>query len=235
MKLRADSPEINNRHYQKFIGALLYIAVNTRPDIAAPISILSQYIKAPKKVDWIELKRVGRYLKHTMDYELKLSNSNKSNMTLVGFADANWAEDHEDRKSNSGYIFRLNGGAVSWACRKQACIALSSTEAEIVALAETCREAAWIRRLLKDFNELQKTPTIIYEDNQSCINRLKNGSCTTRTKHMDTKYFYTKDLKSSGEVDIVYCPSERNEADMLTKPIGAIKLKGLCKKIGLGP
>ncbi|KMQ88191.1 hypothetical protein RF55_12357 [Lasius niger] len=88
-KLKTNSPEIDNHYYQKLIGTLLYIAVNTRPDIAAPVAILSQFIKAPRKINWIELKRIGRYLKHTIDYELRLNNNDKKNTMLVGFADAN--------------------------------------------------------------------------------------------------------------------------------------------------
>ncbi|XP_071629532.1 uncharacterized protein [Temnothorax longispinosus] len=232
-KLRQDSPIINSDSYRKMIGALLYVAVNTRPDIAAPIAILGQHVEAPKRVDWVEVKRVARYLKETIDYELRLSGNDGRKSTLEGYADANWAEDRENRKSNSGYVFKLNGGAVSWACRKQGCVALSSTEAELVALAEICQETVWLRKLLESFGKTQKNPTTIYEDNQSCINRLKTGGFTNRTKHIDTKYFYARELETAGEITIKYCPTESNEADMLTKAIGAINMKKLCENVGL--
>ncbi|XP_055604760.1 uncharacterized protein LOC129752991 [Uranotaenia lowii] len=121
----------NNRQYQKVVGQLLYIAVNSRPDIAAAISILSRKVSCPTERDWTELKRMVRYLKGTADLELRLSSSDDSS-GLVGYADADWAECVSDRKSNSGYVFQYCGGTISWACRKQTCVSLSTAEAEFV-------------------------------------------------------------------------------------------------------
>lgn len=232
-KTRGDSPTIENDAYRKLIGSLLYVAVNIRPDISASVAILSRHIAAPTKVDWNETKRVARYLKSTVEYELKLSSTNHVECELKGFADANWAEDRKDRKSNTGYVFKLFGRTISWACRKQRCVALSSTEAEFVALAETCQQAVWIRRMLESLGKHQKGPTTIYEDNQSCLNQLKIGGYSNRTKHIDTKYHYVKDLKEAEMVKFEYCSTEVNEADLFTKPIGATRMKMLCERIGL--
>lgn len=142
----------NNNEYQRLIGCLLYIAVNTRPDIAANVSILAQRVSSPRNCDWNELKRVVRYLKGTADLKLVLGSNEHKDDPVFGYADANWAEDKADRKSNSGYIFIVHGAAVSWACRKQSCVALSTTEAEFIALSEACQEARWLRRLLVGMN-----------------------------------------------------------------------------------
>lgn len=97
--------------YQKLIGELLYVAVHSRPDIAATVSILSQRIKCANDLDWTEAKRTVRYLKGTIEWKLKLGDDTKEDEeSLIGYADANWAQDNANRKSNSGFIFMLNGG-----------------------------------------------------------------------------------------------------------------------------
>jgi len=128
-------------------------------------------MNCPIELDWLEAKRIVRYLKGTKDLNLRLGSTKKEEKNiLVGYSDANWAQDVEDRKSNSGYLFKFNGGTISWVCRKQSCVALSSTEAEYIALAEACQEAVWLRNLLEDFNEKQEQPTIIFEDNKAALN-----------------------------------------------------------------
>lgn len=231
--MRAKSPKISNKEFQSLIGALLYVSVNSRPDISAPVSILSQHIKNTREVDWKETQRICKYLKNTADFELKLSFTTPSKPELVGYADASWAEAQEDRKSNSGYLFKLFGGTVSWSSKRQDCTSISSTEAEIVALSETCREALWIRRILTFCDEVQTKATVIFEDNQSCINFHRAGGVSNRTKHIDTRYCFAKDLIAKMIVRIVFCASEHNSADMLTKPIGTIRLRTLRMGIGL--
>ena len=233
VKIRDDkSPMPDNGMYQQLIGALLYLAVNTRPDIAASVAILSQHNKEPTTVDWNEVKRVARYLKGTKHYELCLGQQDMPK-GLIGFADADWAENRTDRKSNSGYLFQYYGASISWSCRKQACVALSSTEAEYIALAEASQEAIWIRRLIEDFEQKKLEKTIIYEDNQSCLKLICNNKYSNRTKHIDTKFHYVKDLRVTGAVDYQYCPTEEMLADMLTKALGKIKLKSMAERSGL--
>ncbi|XP_074099287.1 uncharacterized protein LOC141527617 [Cotesia typhae] len=192
--MRETTPKISNTSYQKQIGSLLYLSVNSRPDISAPISILSQHIKDTRQQDWNELQRVLRYLKATSKYELRLSQSTTTCGELFGYADANWAESRQDRKSNSGYLFKVLGGTVSWSCKRQDCVSVSSTEAEIVALAETCRETTWLRKILEFFKQVQVSPTTIYEDNQSCINSHRSAGFSNRTKHIDTRHYLAREI-----------------------------------------
>lgn len=230
-KIEEDSDLLpNNLEYQKVVGQLLYIAVNSRPDIAAAISILSRKVSCPTQRDWDELKRTVRYLKGTADMKLRLSSSGDSS-GLVGFADADWAECRTDRKSNSGYVFQYCGGTISWACRKQTCVSLSTAEAEFVALSEASQEAVWLQRLLEDLGE--KTNILLYEDNQSCLKMLDAEKFSNRTKHISTKFHYAKDLKTKGVVQYEYCPSETMAADLLTKPIARLRLGVLRQQCGL--
>jgi hypothetical protein len=231
-----EQPEqmIDNKKYQQLIGSLLYISVNSRPDITASVSILSQKICKPTLEDWRELKRIVRYLKGTSDFKLKMSNLKKKQNLICGWADANWAEERNDRKSNSGFVFQIYGGVVSWMCRKQACVALSSTEAEFIALSEACQEAVWIRRLVIDLKEDCKVPTIIFEDNQSCLKLIEEEKLSKRSKHIDTKAYFVKDYIDKKIVHCEYCPTEKMLTDLLTKPLPASKLRTLRNLCGIG-
>lgn len=148
---RAGSPPMpNNKDYHCLVGALLYVAVNTRPDISASVFILSRRVSEPTEADWSELKRVVRYLVSTMNYKLNLSCNGVNPFKLIGYSDADWSSDTTDRKSNTGYVFQIGGATICWASRKQTGVALSSMEAEYVALSEACRELLWLRKLLED-------------------------------------------------------------------------------------
>lgn len=179
------------------------------------------------------MKRVVRYLKGTAHYKLKLSDITSNNPILVGWADANWAEDHVNRKSNSGYVFKVHGGVVSWSCRKQTCVALSTTEAEFISLSEACQEAVWMRRLLEDLNQEITGPVTIFEDNQSVLKLIEEEKLSKRTKHIDTKVCFVKDHVEKGTVNCQYCPTDQMIADMLTKPLAKPKLEELRKLCGI--
>uniref|UniRef100_A0AAG5DV13 Retrovirus-related Pol polyprotein from transposon TNT 1-94 n=1 Tax=Anopheles atroparvus TaxID=41427 RepID=A0AAG5DV13_ANOAO len=221
----------DNGAYQKLIGKLLFVAVNSRPDISASISILSRKLQNPTQRDWNELKRVVRYLKGSIDLKLRISRCNDDS-GLVGYADADWAENQNDRKSNSGFLFKFCGGTIAWVCRKQTCVSLSTTESEYIALSEASQEAIWLKRLLRDLGE--DVSIIISEDNQSCLKLLESDKFSNRTKHIDTKYNFVKDLCRKGTIKFVYCPSELMIADLLTKPVKRVRIEQLRKQAGLG-
>lgn len=222
---------LDNSDYQKLIGCLLYISVNTRPDIAASVSILAQCVSGPSSNDWNQLKRVARYLKATSKMKLTLGRVDAAIGELVGYADANWAEDRSSRKSNSGYAFFYNNGLIDWSCRKQNCVSLSSTEAEFVSLSDACQEAAWLQRLLLDFHQRVNLPITIFEDNQSCLKIAKDERFSNRTKHIDTKYHFVKDYIQRKLVKCEYCPTDEMIADLFTKPLAKPKhdkFRSLC-------
>ncbi|KXJ70289.1 hypothetical protein RP20_CCG024175 [Aedes albopictus] len=130
-------------------------------------------------------------------------------------------------------MFRLGDGTISWTARKQTCVALSSTEAEYISLSECCQDLQWILKLMRDFGEDVKQPVKINEDNQSCIKLLKQDGGTKRSKHVDTRYHFVRDMAEQKRINVVYCPSSDMLADALTKPLARIKLEELREKIGL--
>lgn len=208
-----------NHEYRRLIGMLLYLTTHSHPDVAASVSILSQKVSKPRIVDLNEVKRLIRYLKTTAHVKLKLSNKSHE-QNLYAFSDANWAECLHTRKSNSGYACFINGVMVSWCCRKQNLITLSSTEAEYVALFETSKEIIWLNNLVKFFC-VQNNPILIFTDSQSCLKMISNEKFSNRTKHIDIKYHHVKNCVS------------KNFADLFTKPLGPTKIKHLCDLAGL--
>lgn len=222
----------SNDEYRKLIGMLLYLTTHTRPDIAASVSILSKRVEKPRENDLVEVKRVIRYLKGTRNLVLQL-NGNKLEEDLHAYSDANWAEDREDRKSNSGYYCSANGGTISWCSRKQDTIALSSAEAEYIALTETCKEVTWIVEIAREFDLKMPEKVTVFTDSQSCISMIDNQKFSNRTKHIATKYHYIREQVTNGKIKLEYVPSQENTADLMTKPLGSTKTEALRRLAGL--
>lgn len=222
----------SNEEYRKIIGMLLYLATHTRPDIAASVSILSKKVEQPRDNDLNEVKRVVRYLKGTRDLKLKLNGACEGG-ELHAYSDSDWAEDKSDRKSNSGYFTTMNGGTISWCSRKQNVTALSSCEAEYVALTETCKEVVWLVEIARSFDAEINEPITIFTDSQSCMAMIKNEKFSGRTKHMETKYHYIREQVMIGRIKLEYVPTDVNIADLMTKPLGGVKTEALRKLAGL--
>ena len=198
----------NQSEYQSAVGSLMYLAVCTRPDIAYAVNILARFNSKPTKEHWTALKRVLRYLKGTT-----LLYQQKGSDDCIGYSDA----DLSDRKSNSGYIFMLNGGPISWSSRKQKCVALSTAEADYIVLSGAAQECIWLRRLAADLGSSPQAPTLIYEDNQSSIAMTKNPQFHGRAKHIDIRYHFAREQVALGTIKLEYCPTEDMTADMLTR------------------
>ena len=213
------SDPIHKQKYQALIGSLTYAVTATRPDLAEALGTVNQFSSNPSGEHWQSVKRILRYIKGTLDLGIQFDGSKEDELKLSGFVDADWGGDVNGRKSQSGYIFSLCGGVVSWASKKQTSVALSSTEAEYVAACLATQEAIWLRSLLADLNFIQEEPTIIHEDNQGAIAMSKKPKFHARTKHIDIKYHFIRDKVESGELLLKYCLSSDMIADMLTKAL----------------
>ena len=148
-----------NAPYRQAIGCLMFLMVGTRPDLAHAIGKLSQHCSDPRESHWTAVKRVFRYLQQTKHMGIVFT-KRKSEPHLVGFSDADWGGCLESRKSTSGYVFQLCGGAVSCSSKKQNVVATSSCVAEYIALCEACKEASWVRSIVADVLGLKKDPTL---------------------------------------------------------------------------
>ncbi len=134
-------------------GSLIFSMVETRPDIAFATSITSRYAKNPSHQHTEAVKTILRYMKGSKHRGITYGGQEK--LLVEGYSDSDWAGDLKSRKSTSGFIFMLNSGPVSWCSKRQPTVALSSTEAEYIALTLAAKEATWIRLLLTELGLLQ--------------------------------------------------------------------------------
>ena len=233
MKLTADSGKFcEPTQYRQIIGSLIYLTI-TRPDLSYPVGLLSQFMETPRDTHMDCAKRVLRYVSGTLDYGIFYKQGVP--LRLEGFTDADWAGNASDRRSTSGFMFSLGSGAISWISKKQPTVALSSTEAEYRAAAVAACEAVWLKRLLKDFNELVNKPILIHCDNLSSIQLAKNPVFHARTKHIEVHYHYIRERVLAGDIDLQYVGTSVQVADIFTKALGLDKLRQFSVDLGLRP
>ena len=217
--------------YQSAVGSLQYLSMMTRPDITFAVSNVAKYCSKPTQEHWVAVKRIFRYLNGTPDYGLLYNSGNSAE--CIGFSDSDWAGDSDDRKSTSGYVFQINGTAITWRSRKQSCVALSTAEAEYVALSQAAQEAVWLRQLNFDLKGEQSKPTTVYEDNQAAISLSKNPTSHGKSKHIEIKYHYIREQIQKKQIELKYCDTNNMIADMLTKGLPKDKMKKLAKLAGM--
>lgn len=201
--------------YKELLGCLQYLAITTRPDICAAVSALSKYQSRPSDAHWSGLKRILRYLRGTMDTCIVYQHQNNANV-LIGYADADFANDEDNRKSVSGYAFQVYGNLVAWATKKQQTVSLSSSEAELIALSCAVKEGLWLTNLLREL-DVDSIPLIIMEDNIPCIRYAEEPRSHQRMKHLDIKYMFIRDLIKKRELKLKFLASKEQPADAFTK------------------
>ncbi|GLI71167.1 hypothetical protein VaNZ11_016269 [Volvox africanus] len=202
--------------YGELVGSLLYLSVGTRPDISYSVGALSRYMSKPTVEHWQAAKGVLRYLIGT---NVGISYSAKSSVgTLHGYCDSDYAGCVDTRRSTTGYVFLLTGGAVGWASRLQATVATSTAEAEYMASGAATKEALWFRHLARDL-KLRVPCVPIQCDNQAALKMSSNLITTPRSKHIDVLYHFVREHAARGEVKFLYCKSEDMVADVFTKPL----------------
>ena len=152
--------------YRSLVGSLIYLT-NTRPDIVHAVSIISRLMNEPSKDHLAAAKRILRYIKGTKSYGIMYES--EADYKLIGYTDSDWAGSIDDRRSTSGYVFQLGSKSISWSSKKQATVALSSSEAEYVSATSAACEAVWLRRILKDLQQKIEDATTIYCDNMSAV------------------------------------------------------------------
>jgi hypothetical protein len=224
------------RDFAAQLGSIMYAMTITRPDIAFAVSTLAQHTKNPGPDHWQALKRIFLYLRSTMDYCIIFGGTDTDNNNLSGYTDASFAEDPATRRSTGAYVFMLNGGPVSWTSKRQATVALSTTEAEYMALCQATREAAWLRQLLTELGFCQsKEPIKIHADNQSAIALGKNPEFRKRSKHIDVQYHYVRQEIEDNRVTVPYLPTGQMIADGLTKALSPELHQRLINRCRLDP
>jgi hypothetical protein len=216
--------------YAKVIGSILWPTVVSRPDTAFAVKILLQYIQNPGPQHWEGVKRVISYLGSTKD--LWLAFSQKKETLVKGYCNMDWAS-QEGRHLISGFSFYYRHGAVLWSSKKQAIIALSSTEAEYIAEMHAAKEALWLKTFINEVNRGIDGPLTLMADNQGVIALAKDNKFHSRTKHIDLHYHFICEAVENGKVKMKYILSADNVMDMFTKPLAKPKFKRFVELLGL--
>ncbi|KAK1681900.1 hypothetical protein QYE76_042748 [Lolium multiflorum] len=211
--------------YSSAVGSLMYAMVCSRPDLSYAMSLVSRYLADPGKEHWKAVQWIFRYLRGTSKACLKFG---KTGEGLVGYVDSDFAADLDKRRSLTGYVFTV-GGCVSWKATLQSVVAQSTTEAEYIAINEAGKESVWLKGL---YAELCGDDSCInlFSDSQSAICLTKDQMFHERTKHIDIKYHYIRDIVAQGKLKVCKISTHDNPADMMTKPVSVSKFE-LCSSL----
>ena len=221
--------------YASLLGALQFLTCATRPDIAYAVSRLSRFTANPSKTHYSAAKRLLRYLAGTKRYGLTYHTEKpylQGENLFYAYLDAAYAN-AEDYQSTSGYVCLASGAAVTWMSKKQTTVALSSTEAEYVALSETVREALWIKTLYEELGYEQKQLVLVYGDNDGSIAMAKNPGFHKRSKHIAIRWHWLRDCVQDDSVYLEDCRDPQNTADILTKALTPKKFSRHMAGLGL--
>lgn len=213
-----DSPLLpTDNQFKELVGSLLYLTTCSRPDIAHAVSIASRTAQ-PTQAHWVALKRVLRYLKGTRDLGIRFRWENPNE--LIGYSDADYANEVETRKSTTGYCIFFGGGPINWRCQRQPIITLSTTEAEYVAGCELVKEVLPIRQQLIELDQIDEhKPTKIYIDNQSAVKIASSEGGQNRTKHIDIREKWLTEQVMKKKIEVEHISGDEQTADILTKPL----------------
>jgi hypothetical protein len=209
--------------YASAIGSIMYAMLCTRPDISYALSVTSRYQANPGMEHWNAAKNILKYLRRTKDMFLVYGGD--SELVINGYTDASFQTDRDDSKSQSGYVFKLNGGAVSWKSSKQETTADSTTEAEYIAASEAAKEGFWIKKFLSELGVVPsaQSPVDLYCDNNGAIAQAKEPRSHPKSKHVLRRYHLIREIVNRGDVKICRVDTVSNTADPLTKPLPQTK------------
>ncbi|XP_039141327.1 secreted RxLR effector protein 161-like [Dioscorea cayenensis subsp. rotundata] len=225
---------MKNIPYASAIGSFMYAQVCTRPDIAYAVGMLGRYQSNPGIYHWKAAKKVMRYLQGTKEYKLTYRISD--NLEVIGYSDSDYAGCLDSRRSTSGYIFMLAGGAISWRSAKQTLVATSTMEAEFVSCFEASSQGIWLRSFISGLRIIDSIskPLRMYCGNSAAVFFSKNNKSGSRSKHIDIKYLALKERVNAGEVTIQHISTKLMIADPLTKGIAPKLFRDHVEHMGLG-
>jgi hypothetical protein len=224
--------EMKSVPYMSIVGSLLYLSLCMRPDIAFSVNSVSRFSQNPGYKHWIASKRILRYLKGTAKLGLKYSNNrNDDSITLTAYCDADWAGDIDDRKSTTGFVIKINDCTVHWGSKRQTTVALSSAEAEYMSISQTAAELKWFISFSTELNLLTNKTAVLFCDNQSAIAISENDKSHNRTKHIDIRHHFVRDLVKSKQIELKWIESNQQQADILTKSLSVKQFESLRLKL----
>jgi hypothetical protein len=222
-------PLLDSTKYARLIGELIYVAINTRPDISRSVNSLAKFISCATEAHWQAALGVLRYLARTTDLGIHYQ---RSEIPLHGYCDSDFAADVDTRRSTTAFVFNLHGGAVAWGSLTQKTVAASTVEAEFMAISTAVKEALWLQKLMRSLGQ-EIMPLQIYSDSQGAIALAKGEAISARSKHIAVHYFFSRDRISRGEVSLDYVPTGEMAADVLTKALPTHMHEACIQRMGM--
>ncbi len=220
-------------NYRGLVGSLQYLVRGSRPDIANAVRELGRFMSKYNVIHYTAAERVARYLKFTCAYGLVFDGTRNTGLNFHVYADASFARKEEGRRSVTGYCSILAGAAVSFRSCKQDHVTLSTCESELVACSEGVKETMWLRLLSEEIGFRPTEPTVVYCDNMSAINIIRNPIRHPSTKHIEIRQMYARERFENKDIDVKYCPTAKMLADMLTKALPRKQFETLRSQIGV--
>ena len=234
LKLRksGEGKKVDATYYRSVVGSLRYL-VNTRPDLAYSVGIVSRYMECPTSQHLAAVKQILRYIRGTLNLGCSYVRKSSQELNLLGYSDSDHAGDTDDCKSTTGVMYFLGGCPISWLSQKQKVVALSSCEAEYIAAATAACQGVWLSRLLAEMTGKEPVKVQLLVDNKSAISLSKNPVHHDRSKHIDTRYHYIRECVEDGRIEVEYTATGDQLADILTKSLGRLKFHELRSRIGM--
>jgi hypothetical protein len=225
-----DTPVVDNTLYRQLVGSLLYLT-HTRPDLSYAVGEVSRYMQEPHELHWKASKRILRYVQGTTGYGIHYATG--CALDLMGFTDSDWVGDNTDHKSTSGYVLSLGSGPICWSSKKQSTISLSSAEVEYRGAVNVTIQALWLQNFLTELGIQFHRPTVIWCDNQSTLKFCRDPVQRQWTKHIEIHMHYIRELVHDRIIDLQYCPSTEQTADIFTKTFTEQKFHFLRDRLGV--
>jgi len=222
-----------DKPYREAVGSIQHAANTTRPDIAYSVNRLAAFLQNPGPTHWKAVQHLLAYIKGTLDYKIVYRRGAASGIRPIGWVDADYAADLDTRRSTSGEVFLMSGGPVSWSSKKQATVALSTTEAEYVALTRSSKQAMWMYSFLDELRMPQERPAILYGDNMGSAALARDAKGHARVKHIDIREHYIRERVAAGDIEIQHVASAENLADIFTKVLPRDAHLAIVRALGL--
>jgi hypothetical protein len=231
-KEEADKRVVNA--FASAVGSLTYAAMCTRPDIVYAVHTVAQFTKNPSPIHWQALKRIYKYIQGTLDHGITYGGQGEWTNEVANYTDSDYGSNGH-RKSISGYVTLLAGGAISWSSKKQGVTATSTAEAEYVAATHAAKQVIWQRSLFKELGFKIPNTSNIYSDIQAAIAVSKNPEFHARTKHIDIGLHFLRDYVEEEILSLEFVGSRDNVADLFTKGLTRNIHEDKCFGIGVLP
>lgn len=223
--------------YRAAVGMLNFLSVQTRPDIAFPVSYLARFNSRHNETHWSAVKHLLRYVKHTKSFALTFGSKKATNCLVEGYADADYAGDVDTRRSTTGFVYFVLGSLVSWKSRRQQSVTLSTTEAEYLAIGDCAKHGLWLVRLIEHIFQLSSINVPIRlplsNDNQGAVFLCNEASVNNKSKHIDIRHHFIRELTREGLITVLHVSTKEMPADTLTKPAGPNILSLSYDQLGL--